>query len=320
LRTGLVRIAQEAWHAGASVIPAGASVIPAQAEIQSGTPVIPAQAEIQSGTPVIPAQAGIHFPEPGEPFSNLADIVQAVNKLMDLDLAIIEDAYQTEYTLRREKAERLAAIGQVAGGVAHELRNPLNVIKTSVYYLLNAKNPTPEKRSEHLARIEKQIGLADGVITALSNFARLPVPDAQPFAVSSLVRETLEATTIPSNIEVVTRVPDSSLAAVGDVSQLRIVLGNLLRNACDAMPDGGRLSIAAHAIESGVELRVADTGHGIAAENMARIMEPLFSTKARGMGLGLALARAILHKNEGHLSVTSEPGRGATFTLRLPAG
>src|SRR5262249_40423845 len=94
---------------------------------------------------------------------------RALNKLLDLDLAIIEDAYQAEYSDRLQRAERLATIGQVAGGVAHELRNPLNVVKTSVYFLLHGRNVTPEKRDEHLQRIERQVLLADGVITALSS-------------------------------------------------------------------------------------------------------------------------------------------------------
>ncbi|HZT82692.1 MAG TPA: protoglobin domain-containing protein, partial [Gemmataceae bacterium] len=91
------------------------------------------------------------------PSDELKRTVRALNKLLDLDLAIIEDAYQEEHTLRRQRVERLAAIGQVAGGVAHELRNPLNVIKTSIYYLLHARNPTAEKVAEHLRRIEKQV-------------------------------------------------------------------------------------------------------------------------------------------------------------------
>src|SRR6516164_8979232 len=114
----------------------------------------------------------------------LRESVRALNRLLDLDLAIIEDAYQAEYAERLQRSERLAAIGQVAGGVAHELRNPLNVVKTSVYYLLNARNAAPEKKAEHLQRIERHVLLADGVITALSNFARLPVPNRAPFAVA----------------------------------------------------------------------------------------------------------------------------------------
>ncbi len=108
--------------------------------------------------------------------STLNETVQALNKLLDLDLAIIEDAYQDEYAARLQRTERLATLGQIAGGVAHELRNPLNVIKTSVYYLRSARNPTPEKQSDHLRRIERNVEVADNVISSLSNFAKIPIP------------------------------------------------------------------------------------------------------------------------------------------------
>ena len=117
----------------------------------------------------------------GEPIV-LKETVRALNKLLDLDLAIIEDAYQTEYMSRLQANERLATLGQVAGGVAHEIRNPLNVLKTSVYYLRHARNISPEKQAEHLRRIEHNVELANGVVTSLSNFARVPVPNLRPFA------------------------------------------------------------------------------------------------------------------------------------------
>jgi signal transduction histidine kinase len=244
--------------------------------------------------------------------------LRSLNTLIDLDLALIEDAYQAEYVARLHRTERLAAIGQVAGGVAHELRNPLNVIKTSVYYLLNARSPTPEKRAEHLGRIERHVVLADGVITALSNFAKMPVPDQAPFALAPALREVLEANPVPAGVRVVLDCPDG-LRALGDVDQLRIVFGNLVRNAREAMPEGGTLTLAGRAAGDKVEVDVTDTGVGIAPEHLAKVMEPLYSTKARGLGLGLAIARAILDKNGGGLRVRSEVGRGSTFTVTLPA-
>jgi two-component system, NtrC family, sensor kinase len=247
----------------------------------------------------------------------LRDTVRALDKLLDLDLAIIEDAYQAEYASRLQRTERLATLGQVAGGVAHELRNPLNVVKTSVYYLLNARNPTPEKKEEHLRRIERNVELADGVITALSNFARMPVPDLIPIPVEPLVLEVLEINPPGSRIEVSVQCPPGLPFALGDAAQLRIALGNLVRNARDAMPQGGRLTIEAQAREGRVEISVADTGVGIDKSDLARIMEPLYSTKARGLGLGLAIARSIIERNQGIIQVVSEPGRGSVFTVRL---
>jgi signal transduction histidine kinase len=244
---------------------------------------------------------------------------QSLNTLLDLDLAIIEDAYQSEYTDRLQRGERLAAIGQVAAGIAHELRNPLNVVKTSVYYLLNARQPTAAKTAEHLQRIERHVGAADGVITALSNFAKMPLPNLRPFAVADCVREALTLNPPPENVEVAFDFPDALPPALGDRDQLLIVFGNLVRNAREAMPQGGRLSLVGRQAGDNVEVAITDTGVGIAPENLGRVTEPLFSTKARGLGLGLALARAILEKNRGSLRVVSTLGKGTTFTVRLTA-
>jgi len=247
------------------------------------------------------------------------EVRNSLNTLLDLDLAIIEDAYQAEYTARQQRSERLAAIGQVAGGIAHELRNPLNVVKTSVYYLLNAKNPTPPKREEHLSRIERHVIAADGVITSLSSFARMPLPELRPISLLSCVQDVLELTPLPDNIETVVDVPATVSPVLADPGQIRIVVGNLIRNSREAMPQGGRLTISARPAGDAVELDVADTGVGIAEKDLARVLEPLYSTKARGLGLGLAIARAILEKNRGSLRVASVAGQGSTFTVRLTA-
>lgn len=244
----------------------------------------------------------------------------AIHKLLDLDLAMIEDAYQAEYLARQQRAERLITIGQVAGGVAHEIRNPLNVIKTSVYYLLNARNASQDKVREHLTRIQTQIGTADAVVTALSNFARLPVPHMQPFDVRSLLSSTLALCELGSAVAVTLDLPADLPAGLGDEGQLSIVFANLFRNARDAMPGGGELRITAATPADGeIEVAVRDSGLGIPRENLTRIMEPLFTTKARGIGLGLAMARAIVEKHQGRIEVSSEPGLGATFLVRLPA-
>lgn len=256
---------------------------------------------------------------PETPGLDIRTATQSLNRLLDLDLAIIEDAYQTEYARRQQRIERLAAIGQIAGGVAHEVRNPLNVIKTSVYYLLNARNPSNEKRAEHLARIEKQVGIADGVITALSNFAKMPLPARSPIALGALVQEIIDSVQLPSSIQVEVDLPPTLPRVLADAGQLRIVLSNLVRNARDAMAGAGTLTVTGHADGKFVRVSVADTGHGIADEDMKRILEPFFTTKARGIGLGLAISNAILVKNEATLSVESVVGQGSTFTIALEA-
>lgn len=243
----------------------------------------------------------------------------AIGKLVDLDLAIIEDAYQSEFHRRQQRSDRLAAIGKIAGGIAHELRNPLNVVKTSVYYLRNAKNPSEEKRNTHLERIDRQVMAADSVITALNNFARLPIPELKPVNATKLLKDVLELNPLPSTIAVKIDCPPSLPWILGDADQLRIVFANLIRNAQDAMPDGGVLTISAQQDRTNVEVTVSDTGVGIPAEDFGRIMEPLYSTKSRGIGLGLAIVRAILDKHNGTLQVKSEVNRGTTMCVCLAA-
>ena len=247
----------------------------------------------------------------------LVATIQSLDRLIDLDLAEIEDAYQAEHLDRRQRSERLAAIGQISGGIAHELRNPLNVIKTSAYYLLNARNPSPEKVNEHLRRIEQHVNVANDAITALSNFAKLPLPELNPFSIADCVDDVLRTEHVPERIQVRKEIPSTLPPALGDPAQIRIVVANLIRNARDAMPQGGTLTIRAATDESGLAVDVVDTGIGIPADLLSRVMEPLFSTKARGLGLGLAMAKAIVEKHRGSLHVTSVPGAGSTFTIRL---
>jgi signal transduction histidine kinase len=248
----------------------------------------------------------------------LLEVRESLNTLLDLDLAIIEDAYQTEYHRRASSAERLATIGKVAGGVAHELRNPLNVVKTSVYYLRNAKTPPAEKVASHLERIDRQVGVADRVITALNDFARLPLPQLDYLEVESCLREIIEVTSLPTAIQIQWQMETPSPGILGDRGQLQIVFANLIRNARDAMPEGGTLRLECHREGSMTAITIQDTGEGIAPENITRITEPLFSTKAKGMGLGLAIARDILERHHGNLSVTSQLGVGSSFTVHLP--
>jgi signal transduction histidine kinase len=197
------------------------------------------------------------------------------------------------------------------------LRNPLNVVKTSAYYLLNAKSATPEKLREHLERIERQVGIADGVITTLSNFVKMPLPQRTATSLAASVSEALETDPPPASVRVSLAIPPSLPSVLVDANQLRIVLGNLIRNAVDAMPHGGELTIGATLGDGAVDVSVADTGGGISPENLHRIAEPLFSTKTRGIGLGLAIVQSILEKHGSRLQVASELGAGTRMGFRL---
>ncbi len=242
----------------------------------------------------------------------------SVNRLLDLDLALIEDAYQAEFHRREQSVQRLITIGQVAGGIAHELRNPLNIIKTSTYFLLNSQHAPPEKVRSHLERIDRQVNSSDAVIAGLNSFARLPVPELRRVDIRQFLKQLTETLELPQEITVQTQTTKDAGEIFGDPQQLSIVFSNLIRNACDAMPQGGRLQIAADLAKQGVEISVRDSGVGMDKEILQRVMDPLFTTKARGIGLGLSISRAIVEKHHGRLTASSETGKGTTFTVWLP--
>ncbi|MFM2096575.1 MAG: Globin-coupled histidine kinase [Planctomycetota bacterium] len=247
-----------------------------------------------------------------------AATAKSLNRLLDLDLAIIEDAYHDAYVFREKQIERLATLGKMAGGIAHELRNPLNVIRTSSYYLQQAPDAPAAKRGEHLERIARQTTIADRVITALSDFARLPLPEFLTVKPGVLLSEVLAEQECSGQVVLQVDCPETLPAMRGDGRQLAIVFSNLVRNACDAMPNGGTLTIQVAAVGDQIEWRISDTGCGIAPEELFRVFDPFYSTKTRGIGLGLSICRSIIETHEGRIAVESQPGAGTTFTVCLP--
>ncbi len=254
---------------------------------------------------------------------DITDLKAAQRQLTEVNEALEDRIEEATRELRAAQAElvqkeKLAMLGQISGGIAHEIRNPLNAVKTSVYYLLNAHNLSPEKTQEHLDRIDRQVTMINNVVTALSDVARLPEPNAMPCDLLLLLEAVLATTSMDRNIHVqLTR--ETALPPVQiDPNQIPIVFRNLVRNARDAMPEGGRLSFSSEVNDNMVTVHVSDTGSGIAPDQLAKITEPFFSTKARGMGLGLAISKAIVEKNGGELTVVSEVGKGTTFSVRLP--
>ena len=214
--------------------------------------------------------------------------------------------------------EKFATLGRISGGIAHEIRNPLNAIKTSAYYLLNAQSPSPTKTQEHLTRIDRQVTVIDSAVTALSDLARLPEPQASEIDLAAMITGILRETKLPGNITVQQNFPEELPKTWADEKQLPIVFKNLIRNARDAMPDGGSLHLSVRIVEAFLVVTVQDSGIGMPPEIAQRVAEPFFSTKARGMGLGMAITTAILEKNQCQMRLESEPGRGTTFDISIP--
>ena len=252
---------------------------------------------------------------------HLADYLRSLHRLLDLEAAILDAAYCSEFTRRDQQIQRMATLGQISGGIAHELRNPLNVVKTSVYYLLNAKSPSPEKIEEHLRRIERQVNLASDVISAISEFSKIGTPNLEPLSLQSCLESWADEHCQNPKVQLLISA-ECDRWIQGDARQLQIVVGNIVRNACEAMSEGGQLSIDLQDSPEAeqVVLRIRDNGHGIPEDQINKITDPWFSTKARGAGLGLAITKAILDRHQALLEVSSQVNLGTQFTLRFPHG
>jgi PAS domain S-box-containing protein len=223
------------------------------------------------------------------------------------------------------RQERLAVLGQLSGGIAHELRNPLGAISNSAYFLnLALKEPDPKVKNA-LDILEREVRTCAGIISSLLDFARGRPPARREVDLKHIVHGAISRTPIPENIKVVTRLAEELPTIQADAEQLEQVFGNLILNALQAMtlpgkkPGGGQLLIQAKVRGPGwVSISFTDTGVGIAQENLEKIFEPLFTTRSRGIGLGLALVKMLVEGHGGSIQVESVVGQGSAFTVKLP--
>jgi signal transduction histidine kinase/DNA-binding NarL/FixJ family response regulator len=216
------------------------------------------------------------------------------------------------------RQEKLAVLGQLAGSVAHELRNPLGVISNAVYFLNLTLSDLDETTREYLELIASEVRSAERIISDLLDFSRSRIATRAYADLGELVALVLAKYPAPEGVVVENRVDPDLPTAFVDPHQIEQVLANLILNAYQAMPERGRLSIGSQVLSDQICISVADTGCGIPAENLPRIFEPLFTTKARGIGLGLAVCRKLVEANEGVIEVESREGQGTTFSVRLP--
>lgn len=220
------------------------------------------------------------------------------------------------------RKERLAVLGELSSGIGHELRNPLGVMNNAVYILNQSREELPPGTARYLEVLDRQIQLAEKIIGDLLDVARVRPPERQLVSLEALVREQLQRAEIHAGIDVEIDIDPEVPPADIDPVQIGQVLLNLFSNAAQAMNDEGRLTVSARSAGNGVlQLRVADTGPGISDETRDKIFEPLFTTKARGIGLGLSVSRSLARANGGDLELleTRGPGGGAVFAVTVPA-
>lgn len=222
-----------------------------------------------------------------------------------------------EELLRKEK---LAVLGQVAGSVGHELRNPLGVMSNAVYFLQTVLCDADDTVQEYLNIIKDEITGAERIVSDLLDSVRTKPPHPEAIGVTELMAQVIGKCSIPPSVTVSRNIPDGLPPLCVDALQIHQVLRNLIGNAVEAMPQGGVLEIRADLTEDSksVTISVCDSGIGMTPEHVAKLFQPLFTTKARGIGLGLVVVKNLTQANGGSIGVQSEAGKGSRFAVTFP--
>jgi two-component system sensor histidine kinase AtoS len=240
----------------------------------------------------------------------------AEGRILDVVGMCVDVTERKELEEKLAKAERLAAVGETAAMIGHDLRNPLQGI-TGALHLLKQEPLTAEERNEMLQVIENSVNYSNTIVKELLDYSadiRLNLGEATPM---SITRDALGSVKVPQNVKVQDLSKDQPRLRV-DLDMMRRVLINLIENAIDAMTHGGTLTINSKQSNDGVEITLTDTGSGIPKKIMANLWKPFQTTKAKGMGLGLAVCKRIVDAHGGTISAKSKEGEGTTLTIRLP--
>jgi PAS domain S-box-containing protein len=225
---------------------------------------------------------------------------------------------EAQETLVRK--ERLAVLGQLAGGVAHQIRNPLAAIMNATYVLKRHLSPGQHPNVDDAIRIiHDEVRHANVIITGLLDYARVRTPDRHPASVVELVERVLTAGSLPDNVVVERRIEPALPLLKVDADQIHGAFFNLVRNAVEAMPNGGTLSFEVSTDGDQLVVVVADDGPGISPQVRGHLFEPLHSTKPMGIGLGLVTARTFIEAHGGRIAHV-DAATGARFEIRLPLG
>ena len=214
--------------------------------------------------------------------------------------------------------EKLAFLGEIAGAVGHELRNPLAAIKNNIYYLsMIFENPT-EEFHETVECLNEDIYRSTRIIKDLLDYSKVAALDLRCLDINIFITELISKIKIPENIEFVKNFNENISKTFMDRIRFEQILTNLITNAFDAMENGGILTIETSQRNNKIGILIKDTGIGIESNNLEQIFHPLFTTKAKGFGLGLAIVKRYVETHNGTLSVQSQLGKGTSFQLKFP--
>ena len=228
-----------------------------------------------------------------------------------------------ERTKQLKDSERLAAIGATAGMVGHDIRNPLQAITGDLYLAKTdlASIPASEVKQtiqESLTEIEKNIDYINKIVADLQDFARPLKPNAEETDIKRVIDQLLAKNGLPENVKVSVKVESGARLFVADSTFINRIMNNLVTNAIQAMPKGGDLTIHASKEANDTVISVKDTGVGIPEAVKGKLFTPMFTTKSKGQGFGLAVIKRMAESLGGTVSFESQEGKGTTFTVRLP--
>jgi signal transduction histidine kinase len=234
----------------------------------------------------------------------------------------LEDLVEEKTKLLKD-SERLAAIGQTAGMVGHDIRNPLQAIIGEVYLVNSelATLPDSEEKAnikESLDMIKQNTEYMNKIVLDLQDFAKPLNPCDEETNIEQMVQELLTKNGVPESIQTEAQIESDARIVRADSAYMKRILGNLVSNAVQAMPKGGKLTVQAHRETSAVVIMVKDTGVGIPEDAKDKLFTPLFTTKSKGQGFGLAVVKRLTEALGGTVTFDSKEGTGTTFTIRLP--
>lgn len=259
-------------------------------------------------------------PEKAKLLKKIKQLEEKLSRHCGLQEEMINERAEQLSKAKKDSAilEGLASLGKLAENIAHEIRNPLNVISTSAYYLkmkIGSKDKRIKQRIEFIeVEVEKTLNIVDTIL----NLSGISEPYKEKVNIVSVFNEAISDSRIPDTVKVVKDIPSGEIFINADVRQLNIVFTSIIKNSLDAMNNTGRLILGIKKTRDlKLEISFADTGKGMSNENMDKVFQPLFTTKTRGFGFGLLVCKTVIERHKGEIKIESEPGKGTVVTLIL---
>ncbi|MEM3013238.1 MAG: HAMP domain-containing sensor histidine kinase [Candidatus Bathyarchaeia archaeon] len=245
-------------------------------------------------------------------------VAAEINNMLESIEHMQQEINESTKQLEQAKLERLAIVGQAATMVGHDLRNPLMSIIGATYLLRQRLEGKLDKKSiETLEIIEKSVKYADKIVNELLDYSKVMLLKLEETTPKLILQETLSEIEIPKSVQLINLTQDNPKIKV-DSEKMKRVFANIIKNAIEAMPNGGKITVNSKEKDQNVEFEFSDSGIGMAADIVENVGKPFFTTKAKGIGLGVAISKRIVEAHGGKIAKESKEGKGTTVQITLP--